>query len=91
MISERGRSANIQRLDLARKDFKVQREQAFIQEHKILQQIMDRPMRNESITVAVAGLQYGNTYSSFFPLAYCNLWEYLSASGELAIREPSDM
>ena len=91
LISEGGQNANIQRRELARKDFKMHREQAFIDEQKILRQLMDRPMRNDSITVAVASLQYGNTYSLFFPLASCNLWEYLSGSDKLSIREPSNM
>ncbi|KAF7593745.1 hypothetical protein BBP40_010921 [Aspergillus hancockii] len=72
------RTANTDAVEYARKDFELDRERAFYDERKILDTIMDQPMRHKNIMVALASLQYGATYSLFFPLASCNLWEYLN-------------
>ncbi|THC95889.1 hypothetical protein EYZ11_004620 [Aspergillus tanneri] len=66
-------------LEYARKDFQLNQEQAFQEEREILNRILDQPRRHRNIMVALASLQYGNTYSLFFDLASCNLAEYLHA------------
>ncbi|KAE8362432.1 kinase-like domain-containing protein [Aspergillus caelatus] len=70
------RTANTEALELARKDFQLRREGRGEQE--ILDKILDQPRRHKNIMVALASLQYGPTYSLFFPLASCNLWQYLN-------------
>lgn len=70
------RTANTEALELARKDFQLRREGRGEQE--ILEKILDQPRRHKNIMVALASLQYGPTYSLFFPLASCNLWQYLN-------------
>lgn len=87
-LSKDGKSANIEPVELARKDFKVQSEHVFAQEQKALQQIMAHPTRHESITVAEASLQLGDAYNLFFPLASCNLWHYLSGSSVPPVSAP---
>ncbi|RMZ38037.1 hypothetical protein CA14_004842 [Aspergillus flavus] len=69
-------TANTEALELARKDFQLDREGRG--EQRILNEILDQPLRHKNIMVALASLQYGPTYSLFFPLASCNLWEYLN-------------
>lgn len=90
-LSEAGRTANYQRLDLARKEFMIDRRDAFYEERDSLQHIMKRAIRHESVTVALTSLQYGDTYNLFFPLASCNLWDYFTRSDELGIQKPSNL
>ncbi|KAH8699080.1 kinase-like domain-containing protein [Talaromyces proteolyticus] len=75
--SHNGENTNAERLTYARKDFELNREQAFREETNVLQRIMESPRRHVNVVVALASLHYGSTYSLFFPLASCNLWEYL--------------
>ncbi|KAB8227116.1 uncharacterized protein BDW43DRAFT_257331 [Aspergillus alliaceus] len=72
-------TATTEALEYARKDFELNR--AFEEEREVLNKILDQPRRHRNIMVALASLQYGSTYSLFFPLASCNLWEYLNGVG----------
>ncbi|GAB1194171.1 hypothetical protein APSETT444_003412 [Aspergillus pseudonomiae] len=74
--SRSDRTTTTEALELARKDFQLDREGRG--EQQILNKILDQPRRHKNIMVALASLQYGPTYSLFFPLASCNLWEYLN-------------
>ncbi|KAE8382718.1 kinase-like domain-containing protein [Aspergillus bertholletiae] len=73
------RTATMEALELARKDFQLDREGE--NEQMILNTIRDQTRQHRHIMVALASLQYGPTYSLFFPLASCNLWEYLNGVG----------
>jgi serine/threonine protein kinase len=76
--SRHDRTTTTVAVEYARKDFELNRERAFYDEREILNTILDQPRRHKHIMVALASLAYGTTYSLFFPLASCNLWEYLN-------------
>ncbi|KAE8146665.1 hypothetical protein BDV25DRAFT_169686 [Aspergillus avenaceus] len=86
-----GSLANTERVEYARKDFELKRERAFQEEREILDTILDQPRRHKNIMVALASLQYGDTYSLFFPLASCNLFEYLNGDLDEDRGPPSDL
>jgi serine/threonine protein kinase len=77
VVSRGSQSINQKPRYCARKDFPVNRERAFQWEQEILKRIHRQPRSNENVMVAIASLQYGDTYSLFFELATCNLWDYL--------------
>ncbi|OJJ46047.1 hypothetical protein ASPZODRAFT_2040225 [Penicilliopsis zonata CBS 506.65] len=71
-------NANSQAVYYARKDFELI-EQGF-REDEVQRRIRNQVKRHENVVIALASLQYDNTYSLFFHLASCNLWEYLNES-----------
>ncbi|KAL4876503.1 hypothetical protein BJY04DRAFT_141462 [Aspergillus karnatakaensis] len=74
--STEDRSGNIESEWLARKDFK--RQQAFIVELDVLKAIMRQPQKHDHLVMVLAILQYRDTNSLFFPLAHCDLYQYLN-------------
>ncbi|KKK18962.1 hypothetical protein AOCH_004601 [Aspergillus ochraceoroseus] len=60
----------------ARKDFK--KKYAFVGELDVLKKIMDQPQKHDHLVMVLAILQYRDTYSLFFPLASCDLHQYLN-------------
>ncbi|KAL3469717.1 kinase-like domain-containing protein [Aspergillus californicus] len=73
------RTGNLEPVWLARKDFK--RQDAFSVELNVLRDIMRQPQKHDHLVMVLAILQYGDTNSLFFPLAKCDLYQYLN--GEL--------
>ncbi|KAL2809085.1 kinase-like domain-containing protein [Aspergillus granulosus] len=78
-------TGNDEPLWLARKDFR--RHQAFESELDVLTQIMKQPQKHDHLVMVLAILQYGDTNSLFFPLASCDLHQYLN--GEIRANEPA--
>ncbi|KAL4862470.1 hypothetical protein BDV12DRAFT_203013 [Aspergillus spectabilis] len=74
--STEDRTGNIEPEWLARKDFK--RQQAFTVELDVLQAIMKQPQKHNHLVMVLAILQYRDTHSLFFPLASCDLQQYLN-------------
>ncbi|KAL4783293.1 kinase-like domain-containing protein [Aspergillus varians] len=70
---------------VARKDFKS--EQWFSKELDALKGILERPERHDHLVMAVAILQYHDTYSLFFPLADTDLKQYLD--GKYLAEQPA--
>ncbi|KAL4925370.1 kinase-like domain-containing protein [Aspergillus undulatus] len=70
------RTGNIEPEWLARKDFK--RQQSFTVELDVLRAIMKQPQKHDHLVMVLAILQYGDTNSLFFPLADCDLHQYLN-------------
>lgn len=63
---------------LARKEFEINRRNAFYEEKLVLDWIRKQRTKHGNVAVHLASLQHGSTFSLFFDLASCNLWEYLS-------------
>ncbi|KAF9890503.1 hypothetical protein FE257_005908 [Aspergillus nanangensis] len=82
-------NVNREPTDYARKDFEVNRERAFLGEQRMLETILRQPRSNANVMVALASLQYGDTYSLFFQLASCDLWQYLSGAYDRTSPIPS--
>ncbi|KAL4960019.1 kinase-like domain-containing protein [Aspergillus stella-maris] len=78
------RTGNLEPEYLARKDFKKQ--QSFTVELDVLKAIMQQPEKHDHLVMVLAILQYGDTNSLFFPLASCDLYQYLN--GRCQGREP---
>ncbi|KAL4760925.1 uncharacterized protein BDW70DRAFT_160344 [Aspergillus foveolatus] len=70
------RTGNIEPEWIARKDFK--RHQSFTVELDALKEIMEQPQKHDHLVMVLAILQYHDTNSLFFPLATCDLQQYLS-------------
>ncbi|KAL4975300.1 hypothetical protein BDW66DRAFT_167321 [Aspergillus desertorum] len=70
------RTGNIEPEWIARKDFK--RHQSFTVELDALKEIMEQPQKHDHLVMVLAILQYHQTNSLFFPLATCDLQQYLS-------------
>ncbi|KAL6231197.1 hypothetical protein BDW75DRAFT_49949 [Aspergillus navahoensis] len=70
------RTGNIEPEWIARKDFK--RHQSFTVELEALKEIMEQPQKHDHLVMVLAILHYHDTNSLFFPLATCDLQQYLS-------------
>ncbi|KAI9369537.1 hypothetical protein BJX61DRAFT_549496 [Aspergillus egyptiacus] len=70
---------------LARKDFRSH--QAFESELDVFKDIMKQPQKHDNLVKVLAILQYGDTNSLFFPLASCDLHQYLN--GEIRPNQPA--
>ncbi|KAL5339987.1 kinase-like domain-containing protein [Aspergillus crustosus] len=77
--STEDRTGNIESEWLARKDFK--RQLAFTIELDVLKAIMKQPHKHDHLVMVLAILQYRDTNSLFFPLAQCDLHQYLTCKG----------
>lgn len=62
---------------LARKEFKIRGRESFQKEWNTMQQILRRPRLNANIIKTYASLETDLELSIFYPLAKCNLKEYL--------------
>ncbi|KAL4803120.1 kinase-like domain-containing protein [Aspergillus unguis] len=67
---------NLEAQWLARKDFR--RQQSFTVELHALKEIMKKPQKHDNLVMVLAVLQYQDTNSLFFPLADCDLHQYLN-------------
>ncbi|KAL4905087.1 hypothetical protein BDW74DRAFT_18783 [Aspergillus multicolor] len=81
------RTANDKPTSVARKDFK--RHQSFTIELDALKEIMEQPQKHDHLVMVLAILQHHDTNSLFFPLASCDLQQYLTGKyrGESAIEQ----
>ncbi|EAA58586.1 hypothetical protein AN6768.2 [Aspergillus nidulans FGSC A4] len=70
------RTGNIEPEWIARKDFR--RHQSFTVELDALKEIMEQPQKHDHLVMVLAILQYHDINSLFFPLATCDLQQYLS-------------
>ncbi|KAL2824382.1 kinase-like domain-containing protein [Aspergillus cavernicola] len=70
------RTGNLEPEWLARKDFRSH--QGFSDELEALNKIMRQPQKHDHVVMVLAILQYGDTNSLFFPLASCDLHQYLN-------------
>ncbi|KAL4945275.1 hypothetical protein BDV06DRAFT_45413 [Aspergillus oleicola] len=80
------RTGNLEPESLARKDFKKQ--QSFTVELDVLRAIMRQPQKHDHLVMVLAILQYGDTNSLFFPLATCDLYQYLNGKCPRGQGEP---
>jgi serine/threonine protein kinase len=62
---------------LARKEFKIRGRESFQKEWNTMQQILQRSRSNDNIIKTYASLETDLELSIFYPLAKCNLQEYL--------------
>ncbi|KAL3451554.1 hypothetical protein BJX65DRAFT_220654 [Aspergillus insuetus] len=74
---------------LARKDFR--RHQAFKIELDVLKKIMKQPQKHDHLVMVLAILQYGDTNSLFFPLASCDLHQYLNGEYRANVPAPTTL
>ncbi|KAL2867247.1 protein kinase family protein [Aspergillus lucknowensis] len=82
-------SGNHEPVFRARKDFK--RDQAFSVELDVLRSIMAQPQKHDHLVMVHAILQYGDTSSLFFPLASCDLHQYLNGEYSTNVSAPTTL
>lgn len=56
--------------------YNAEARKSFQAEGATIKQVIQSAKSHESIATTKASLEWGNTYSLFFDLAKCNLWEY---------------
>ena len=64
------------------KGYDAEAKKSFEAEMTTIKKFIQSAKTHENIATTIASLEWGNTYSLFFDLAKCNLWEYFKENGD---------